>query len=137
MGYNTYVTGELRVRPKLSDKDIEALDAGPDGDSNLFATSAGDDDTVELVNGEITVVPGKSWTVVRPRSEEPHKAYDLPSEVQKLAEVATKRGCKVTGALYLDGEDSNDLSRIRVDGAKAVQEEPKFVWPNGDEGWPG
>jgi len=135
VGYNTYVNGRYRIEPELPDHVISNLGMHEDGDSHLACSSGGTPDTVGLVNGQITVIPGDSWTEVESRHDEPYKAYDIQDHVKAMVEAAQQRGCTVNGALYLDGEDSRDFHRIRVENNAIHFETPELVWPNGDKGW--
>ena len=138
MGYQTYVTGSIKIQPRLPDALISKLGLDPtdeDSESDLEAVQGGEDDTVELINGQITVVPGNSWTVLRCRFEEPYKAYTTQENLDRVAKEVAKQGCTASGALYMDGEESTDLTRVRIENGKAVHEQPSLVWPNGDTGW--
>jgi len=135
MGYQTSVHGSLKVEPRLTDKEIEKFDL--DGDINdrlLVGHQRGEDDTVGVVDGQITVIPGKSYTEITCAWDEPFKAYDLPEVFATTVQKILKAGHTITGALYLEGEESGDFSRLRVDDDKAVHEHPVFLWPNGDKG---
>jgi hypothetical protein len=140
VGYNTYVSGSLTVTPKLSDKQLEKLgleeNSSTDDHSLFVGFTMGEEDTVGVVKGEITVIPGKSYTRIECRYDSSFKAYDLPEQFVDLANALTRAGHKIEGAFYLDGEDASDFSRLRVD-EKGVphHEEPEWVWPNGDKGW--
>lgn len=135
--YNSYVTGEFIIEPAMDQGQIDSLGMGENDDAELLLENMGAEDTVELINGTITVVPGKRRTRVSARyGEEPYKAYGLGTEINTLVVAVRKFGLKMNGAMYLNGEESPDLSRYRVtDNAGPMHEQPKFVWPNGDEGW--
>jgi len=135
MGYETYVIGGYKIEPSLPDSVIEQLDMHEDGESELICKSGGTPDTVGLVNGQIAVISGNSWTEVECRLEEPFKAYTLDETVGTLADVAKKQGATMIGALYLDGEESSDFSRYRIQNGTVIHEVPEFLWPNGDKGW--
>lgn len=131
MGYYSHMSGRLEATPALDQKDIDASAWGESGDSDLFVFNQGADDTVSLVDGEITVVPGVKTTIAESRTEEEFKAYSTDSEVQEFVKWATSKGSTVTGFLILKGEDGA-IHRIRIDGTKVVSEEPQLIWPNGD-----
>jgi hypothetical protein len=138
MGYESYVTGGMKIVPALTDAQIKAWDLDPEtGQSDLHAHTGGEEDTVGVVNGTIAVIPGSAFTWVECRIEERYKAYDLGDWVGKFARhLHDAGGFTVTGALYVDGEDAQDFSRYRIDeNGDARHEEPEFLWPNGDKGW--
>lgn len=136
MGYDYYVDGEIILRPKLRAKDANDL---IDACEYLDFREAGEDDTVGLVKGEISVIPGDSWTSVVFAALEPTRldAQQLLIELQEVANRAKREGCTIEGALYCNGEESPDLSRFIISDFKAIEEHPTFVWPNGDKGWSG
>jgi hypothetical protein len=141
MGYYSHVTGSMRVEPRLSDADLKALDLDDDSDkyTTFIGRSGGEDDTVGVVNGQIAVIPGKSYTLIEIRHDDAFKAYDFEAEVADLVATVTKRGHKIEGSLYVAGEENDDRWRMRIindqKGTRAVQEQPEWVWPNGDKGW--
>lgn len=134
MGYNTYVHGEIIVEPALSEALIKRLGLGRNGDVYDFvAIQDGTDDDVQLINGEITVVPGTKHTRIEPRFDEPFKAYESAEQLDKIMLAAKKAGHDANGAMYFDGEETRDFARIRVEHCVTHGERPKLVWPNGDE----
>lgn len=141
MGYDHYATGALIVKPALPDAVIATLCMDDAGDSDLLCLNQGAPDDVGLVTDPVTgaqtigVIPGNSWTEARWRWEEPGRAEGLGGAIQMLADAAKKHRCTVEGALYASGEDAGDLSRLRVEKYKVIEEAPELVWPNGDKGW--
>lgn len=137
MGYESIVTGWLRVTPKFTEDQIADLGLGVDDTDGieLVGNNVGEDDTVGVVDGEITVIPGLSWTHIECRLEEPYKAYHIGDSIDSIVAHAKGTEREVEGALYVQGENSLDLSRYRVENGKVVHEEPTLTWPNGDEGW--
>lgn len=135
MGYDTYVTGSLTVTPKLSERQIADLRLDEDDGDELVAQSGGEDDTVGVVDGELTVIPGKSFTLITCRYEEPFRAGGLSETFVEAFTKIVKAGHKVEGALYGAGEEFPDAWRLRVDNGKPVHETPEFLWPDGTKGW--
>jgi hypothetical protein len=135
MGYESYVTGNYTIRPDLPPHVIDALDLGESGASELVAESGGEPETLGLVDGQIAVIPGNSWTEITCRIDERYRAENLGETVEVLAKAAAKAGCVMNGSLYLDGDNSDDFSRIRVEDNQVLHEQPELVWPNGDKGW--
>lgn len=145
MGYESYVTGVVKIEPAISGQLIAALGLTPDDQlasgqvsaNDLQAHQKGEEDTVGVVNGTIAVIPGQSYTEITCRIDERYKAYDLGEHVDRLAQQLKRvGGYKVTGALYVDGEEFDDNGRWRIDAnGDAVHELATFLWPNGDKGW--
>jgi hypothetical protein len=136
MGYDYYIDGEILLKPKLS---VKAANDLIDSCEYLDFREGGEEDTVGLVKGEITVIPGDSWTSVVFAAGEPTRVdhQELLADLQRVARWAKVEGCTaVAGALYCNGEDSPDLSRFLIGtDFKPREEHPTFVWPNGDKGW--
>lgn len=134
MGYNTHVTGEFRVTPRL-DQDLSDFRSyfSEDYENELFAENMGEEETVGLVNGEITVIPGDGYTSVQPRFNEPHKAYELESDVQEFLRRVKAHGNTVNGVFKCYGEEDGDIARIRIEDNAYHSERPTLRWPNGDE----
>ena len=137
MGYYSAISGSWQIRPRLPEDAIDELhlDGESDAGATFVAISEGEEDSVELVNNEITVVPGDSWTQIECRYEEPIKAYGLGEELDEIVKAAHKAGCTIEGAIYVSGEESPDFSRWRVEDGALLEERPEFLWPNGDKGW--
>lgn len=140
MGYESYVVGSLKVVPPMPDqlvRDLYLAEDQRDNGNDLVATRCGEEDTVGIVNGTIAVIPGKAYTMIEVRWEEPFKAYELTNNFTVLADALKRSGgYEVIGALYVAGEDAMDRSRLRIDqNGDPQDEEPRLVWPNGDEGW--
>ena len=137
MGYDHWVVGKLIIKPAIPESELQAngLDDAADSESDLACQNVGDPDTVGLVDGEITVIQGNSWTEAKWRWEERTNASALQEAVQTLADLAKIHGCTVEGALYASGDDHPDLSRLRVENYKVIEEAPEYLWPNGDQGW--
>lgn len=149
------ICGSLIVEPQLTSKHIDILDMGDDGGRSILrAIQEGDEDTVALVNGEITVIPGNSFTTITPRWNTTIFDEQLLQTVETLVEYANVRGHTITGALYVTimpdyswNEEQGHVAegwephsyRLRVstltDGGKVLREEPEIIWPNGDAGW--
>lgn len=135
MGYNSHVWGGLVAKPAVPEKAIADDFGETDSDRCLIATNGGEDDDLQLVDGELTIIPGNTFTLVECRYDDEFKAYSLSDDVGAFVSIATDHGSVVNGSMYARGEDG-ELHRVRVENNKVLEEWPELVWPNGDRGTP-
>lgn len=128
MGYNTSVTGEIRIDPPLTWGEFKDSPFLPD---SLTATI---DYDVCLHTDEATVDTGegqlirKTASVLLPRWEDSFRAYHLIEHVQAVIDAFP--GHVFSGRLNCEGEDNTDLWRVVIRDGRAVRVEPRIVWPD-------
>lgn len=142
MGYNFMVSGRIVGKPAPAPLVIPDS-YGPEGDHEFYVEVSGEESTVGVVDGRVTVIEGDQFIVIEPRwNEEPYGATNANESLIEVLGVLQRQGVeKFRGAIYLAGEGDDDRSRLRVtsysaSGAPTItQERPEMIWPNGDRGW--
>lgn len=135
--------GKVVIKPGLLDMMLEPggkLGQYHSTGANDFRMSTVDNSTVELVDGQITVV-GDSFTEVTWRWEESYSCDYLEENLETLIkEVRHIQPDSTFEGSFTVREDPDDradvlpsLYRIRVEGVEVIRERPTLVWPNGDE----
>lgn len=110
MGYYTYVTGNLRFEPELTEQEAEDFaDFLEDADIFEFSLDAGND----------TLIP----------YDDSFKAYWFEENLRKAVDWLGKR--KWSGYMEGEGEDNTDLWRVRVVDNKIELVHPTITWPKG------
>lgn len=139
MGYSRWITGSAEVKPPLDDKTLAKIQADNNMHEDLLldyftVEDAGDPDTVALVNGEITVIPGTKTSMIGLGIEERMNHSDFEEMCAVLAKAVHRAGSVIEGSFTIYGEDDPDISRVRFDGkGGTIDERPKLLWPNGDQ----
>ncbi|WP_432051761.1 DUF6205 family protein [Streptomyces xiamenensis] len=124
MGYNTRITGEIKISPPLTNREIA-------GSAFLPGTT---DRDVRLVVEEVTVETDdgtlirRTATALEPSWEEPYKAYHLMEHITEA--MTTWPGHEFSGHLECSGEDAGDLWRVVVRDGRVERIEPRIVWPD-------
>lgn len=121
MGYNTRVTGEMRIDPPLTAAEIREWEAVPDRDVKLSIQ----EETIIVDEGELTK---RTAAALVPAWGEPFKAYGIVDHVQAF--LTMFGGERLFGYFECSGEDDEDLWRLHVIDGKATKIEPQIVWPN-------
>jgi Family of unknown function (DUF6205) len=124
MGYNTSVTGEIRIEPPLAWREFkDSPFAGRDMDVKLRI----DEETVDTDDGPLI---RKTASAIVPAWEDSYKAYKLIEHVQQVIDAFP--GHTFTGRLECEGEENTDLWRVVIRDGRAVRIEPRIVWPDED-----
>lgn len=124
MGYNTSVTGEIRIEPPLAWREFkDSPFAGRDMDVKLRI----DEETVDTDDGPLI---RKTASAIVPAWEDSYKAYKLIEHVQQAIDAFP--GHTFTGRLECEGEENTDLWRVVIRDGRAVRVEPRIVWPDED-----
>jgi len=118
MGYNTYVTGVLKISPPLVGDQIETvpLDADYLGWFLAWDIERREIEAVVTVEGQtitttthVRVAVGLAET-----GNGPGKAYKLVEQVRELVTALVEKGRTVNGSLRMTGADPGDVWRIVV-----------------------
>ena len=132
MGYNTTVTGEIRIEPPLKWADFKespfnrtSADAY-DGTKNVELRV--ETETVETEDGPLM---RKTAVAVIPAWGGHGKFYNLIEHVQQA--IKAFPGHTFTGRLECEGEDNSDMWRVVIRDGRAVELKPRIVWPDDDE----
>lgn len=126
MGYNTSVSGEIRIEPPLTWRDFkDSPFAGTDKD----VTFRVDEETVTTDDGPLI---RKTAVALVPAWEDSYKAYNLVAHVQEAIDAFPEH--TFTGRLDCEGEETADLWRVVVRDGRAVKVTPRIVWPDEDGG---
>ncbi|MFK0062661.1 DUF6205 family protein [Streptomyces werraensis] len=124
MGYNTSVTGEIRIEPPLSWREFkDSPFTGQDMDVKLRI----DAETVDTDDGPLM---RKTASAIVPAWEDSYKAYKLIEHVQQVIDAFP--GHTFTGRLECEGEENTDIWRVIVRDGRALRIEPRIVWPDED-----
>jgi hypothetical protein len=124
MGYNTSVSGEIRIEPPLAWRDFKNSPfAGNDRDVTLHIEA----ETVDTDDGPLM---RKTAVALVPTWEDSYKAYNLVEHVQEAIDAFPDR--TFTGRLDCEGEEAGDLWRVVVRDRRAVKVTPRIVWPEED-----
>ena len=124
MGYNTSVTGEIRIEPPLAWREFkDSPFAGRDMDVKLRI----DEETVDTDDGPLI---RKTASAIVPAWEDSYKAYKLIDHVQQAIDAFP--GHTFTGRLECEGEENTDIWRVVIRDGRAVRIEPRIVWPDED-----
>ena len=124
MGYNTSVSGEIRIEPPLTWREFKD---SPFTGNNKDVTLHVEADTVDTDDGPLM---RKTATALVPTWEDSYKAYNLVEHVQEAIDAFP--GHTFTGRLDCEGEDNIDLWRVVVRNGRAVKVTPRIVWPDED-----
>jgi hypothetical protein len=124
MGYNTSVTGEIRIEPPLTWREFK--DSPFVGDSKDVRLRV-EAETVDTDDGPLM---RKTAVALAPAWEDSYKAYNLVEHVQQAIDAFP--GHTFTGRLECEGEENADLWRVTVRDGRAVRVEPRIVWPDED-----
>lgn len=126
MGYNTSVSGEIRIEPPLSWREFkDSPFAGRDKDVTLHVEA----ETVDTEDGPLM---RKTAVALVPTWEDSYKAYYLVEHVQEAIDAFPDR--TFTGRLECEGEENADLWRVVVRDGRAVKVTPRIVWPDEEAG---
>lgn len=124
MGYNTSVSGEIRIEPPLAWREFkDSPFAGRDKDVTLQV----DAETVDTADGPLM---RKTAVALVPTWEDSYKAYHLVEHVQEAIDAFPEH--TFTGRLDCEGEENTDLWRVVVRDGRAVKVTPRIVWPDED-----
>jgi hypothetical protein len=124
MGYNTSVSGEIRIEPPLAWREFkDSPFTGTDKDVTLHV----DEETVTTDDGPLI---RKTAIALVPTWEDSYKAYKLVEHVQEAIDAFP--GHTFTGRLDCEGEENTDLWRVVIRDGRAVRVEPRIVWPDED-----
>lgn len=126
MGYQTTISGEIRIEPPLTWPEIKS---NPAYQGTTAVRLDIDEQSIDTPEGELI---SRSASSLSAAFEGPYKAYGLLSQVQAAVEAAP--GHTFTGHLECSGEDRDDLWRLVVRNGTAVKVEPTIVWPDDAEG---
>lgn len=125
MGYNTSVSGEIRIEPPLTWAEIK--DSPFLASYGLDVTLRVEEETVDTPDGTLT---RRTATALIPSWEDSYKAYHLVEHVQRAIDAFPHR--RFTGRLECEGEENTDLWRVIIRDGRAVRVEPRIVWPDED-----
>jgi hypothetical protein len=131
MGYISDVSGEIYINEDVKVKHLQNLIT-----SKLAKTLAGKMplDHCVFVDYEQNFEEVEDFTIVRFTASEikptdsSMKAYGIVAEVQKIVDILGD-GYTYSGYIELNGEEPGDLWRIYIRQGKAVEVQPKIVWP--------
>ena len=133
MGYYTNLSGEAEIRKAVIPDDVlnrEGWSASTDSDYFLIETD-GEPDDVQLIDGEITVVPGDQFQTVTLRWDDSVKAYNFDERCQALMDAVKAVGGEITGEFVGRGEENGDIWRVVFNGTTKKREEAVTRWPDG------
>lgn len=124
MGYNTSVSGEIRIEPPLTWREFkDSPFAGHDKDVTLHVEA----ETADTDSGPLM---RKTAVALVPTWEDSYRAYHLVEHVQEA--IDSFPGHTFTGRLECEGEENTDIWRVIVRDGRAVKVEPRIVWPDED-----
>lgn len=124
MGYNTSVSGEIRIEPPLTWREFkDSPFTGHEKDVTFHV----DEETVAMDDGPLI---RKTAVALVPSWEDSYKAYNLVAHVQEAIDAFP--GHTFTGRLDCEGEENADLWRVVVRDGRAVKVTPRIVWPDED-----
>jgi hypothetical protein len=118
MGYNSYISGEIVISPQVSVSD--ELDGLP---------------TISVPKGNFVyrIKDGVSHEIVTTNKDE-QRAGELKKELTQLVSQVQQVGRAFVGIINVEGANSRDIWRLRVDNSgKVVEERPRMIWPAGDQ----
>ena len=132
MGYVSKLSGEICINEDLKFEDHRKLMK-----AKVARTLDGQvpSDYTVYVDYEQAFEDAKDYTIVRFVAAEirPYyssmKAYDILEDVQRIVDLLGP-GYTYSGAIEVDGEESDDLWRIYIRNGKAVEVTPQIVWPD-------
>lgn len=124
MGYNTSVTGEIRIEPPLTWREFKD---SPFADRDMDVKLRIDAETVDTDDGPLM---RKTASAIVPAWEDSYKAYKLIEHVQQAIDAFP--GHTFTGRLECEGEENTDIWRVVIRDGRAVRVEPRIVWPDED-----
>lgn len=125
MGYNTHVTGAIRIEPPLTWGEFKS---SPFDGRDLDIKLRIDEETVETDDGHLT---RKTASALIPSWEESYKAYHLVEHVQRAIDSFPGHG--FAGRLECEGEEAGDIWRVVIRDGRAVEVRPRIVWPDDAE----
>ena len=131
-----WLGGSITVRPPLPESKLKELGLYVNDndvtDAQLTCESAGEEETIGLVDGEIKVIAGDSWTTVTVRDNDtPYGVNDLESDLNVLLGLVDAHSANASGAIYF--MDDMGPGRYYVEGNEFQVERPVALWPNGDK----
>lgn len=135
MGYDYYASNELHIEPvgRLGRDTWDRLAYPGRLDDYLHFAEAGEEDTVGWVDGEIKVIPGAKHIVVTCAHDDAFR--DLEAFLNEIKEMVKEVGpeAKITGYIRISGEETGDVSRVRVDATTGlvIHEQAALRWPDG------
>jgi len=129
MGYYTHFSGSISIVPPIDDAKMKPFDT--DHDSYFRIEQKPGDQTVQMVNGQITVVgnnPGE--TIVHFGYDDSIKGYDFQDHVARLLAFVAAEGSVANGQFYADGEETDDNWRIVVENNAYGEERGEILFPS-------
>lgn len=119
---------DLTIDPPLPDAKVKA------GDGQLLSCRQFKDETVDIVNGELTVV-SKNVTQVSAKANPDVMQYedsykDLKANVKTLATLAKDAGSTLSGYVFIRTND-NRFFRLNVVNNAVKVEAALLAWPDG------
>lgn len=125
MGYNTTVSGKIRITPPLAWGEIKGSPFLSDDDMSVRLDV--EVETVDTPDGEL--LRRTAYELI-PATDEAFKAYHLIEHVQQAIDAFP--GHNFTGRLHCEGEEAGDLWRVVIRDGRAAEVRPQIVWPDED-----
>lgn len=127
MSYVTCATGEFRITPPLTWREMKDSPFLPNGTSSRDLVLRVDEETVD---GDDGVLIRRTASALVMREIDEYRAYDLLDHVQQA--VAAFPGHEWSGRLECEGEDNSDMWRVVIRNGRAVKVQPRIIWPDED-----
>ncbi len=145
MGYVTHVSGEITIQPPITYRELQALGLEQINDNyaskDLYYRKKGErysygDVAVRVAmqakpteEGLLTVVAG---VAIVPAWEDAYKAYSIEEDVHFIATTLAKISPDVErtyeGRLDGEGEDNDDIWRLKIVNGQAKTFKAQIVW---------
>jgi hypothetical protein len=128
MGYITTVEGEFSITPPLAWNEFKDSEFAPHNIVSSHEPSLAlrvDEVSVDTPEGPLL---RRTATALVMREIDEYRERGLVKEVQKAVDGFP--GHEWSGRLDCEGEENNDIWRVRIQGGRAVKIEPEIVWPD-------
>lgn len=123
MGYCTTVSGEIKISPPLTNREIAGSPfVGQGRDVRLVIEEV----TTETDDGTLT---RRTATALKASLEEPYTAYHLMEHITEA--MTTWPGHEFSGHLECAGEEPGDLWRVAVRDGRVERVHPRIIWTPG------
>lgn len=126
------IIGSGRIEPGIDLETIEDWGMG-EADDSLFQieSMSGEPDTVGLVDGQISVIPGRSYNLVVHRDGS-GAGEEVPVQLSAVAKACKDHGVRFDADFKVVGEVES-ITRYVVINNEVSHLRPKLVWPDGLE----
>lgn len=125
MGYESHWTGQVRIEPALTWAEIKNDRSRGFQDLKLLL----DEHTEDTLTGQTRIITA---SVIEPLTGGAYNGYDVEAELQSVIDAHPSH--EFTGAIEARPLDPGGTPwRYVVEGRTVVRQEPRTVWPGGDE----